>query len=220
MPDKSFLEADHRIDLRDRIFREVIGNIIVHREYTDVTMADHVNNWHTWLNLDPKWLPKLTESLKNIEIDSHLQKMTWNQQIEYLIPTWIENANKITLSSTKKPPKSEKNNIIEYQVFDNTATSSFNEFPPKSELNLNEKANKLPNKKLNYVITILLMIANPISIEELMLIFEYKDKKYFRQNYVKHLEMFSLIKKTNPEKPTASNQKYIITEKGKQFLTA
>ena len=64
------------------------------------------------------------------------------------------------------------------------------------------------------------MTANPISIEELMLLIEYKDKKYFRQNYLKQLEMCSLIKKTNPDKPTASNQKYIITEKGKQFLTA
>ena len=68
------------------------------------TMADHVNNWLSWLNLDPKWLPKLTESLKNIEIDAHLQKMTWDEQIEYLVPSWNEKGTKFD----KKGTKSEK----------------------------------------------------------------------------------------------------------------
>lgn len=34
LPEKFFMEGDQRIDLRDKIFREVIGNCIVHREYT------------------------------------------------------------------------------------------------------------------------------------------------------------------------------------------
>lgn len=35
LPEKFYVERDQRIDLRDKIFREVIGNIIVHREYTN-----------------------------------------------------------------------------------------------------------------------------------------------------------------------------------------
>ena len=42
---------------------------------------------------------------------------------------------------------------------------------------------------------------------------------YFRQIYIKPLETSGFIKRTNPEKPTISNQKYLITEKGKRFLT-
>lgn len=34
LPEKFYMEGDQRIDLRDKIFREVIGNVIVHREYT------------------------------------------------------------------------------------------------------------------------------------------------------------------------------------------
>lgn len=34
LPDKFFLENDQRKDLREIIFREVVGNILVHREYT------------------------------------------------------------------------------------------------------------------------------------------------------------------------------------------
>lgn len=40
LPEKFFLEGDQRIDLRDKIFREVIGNVIVHREYTSALSTD------------------------------------------------------------------------------------------------------------------------------------------------------------------------------------
>jgi ATP-dependent DNA helicase RecG len=40
LPDKFYLEGDRRIDLRDVIFREVIGNAIVHREYTSAYSTD------------------------------------------------------------------------------------------------------------------------------------------------------------------------------------
>jgi ATP-dependent DNA helicase RecG len=42
LPEKFYLENDQRIDLRDKIFREVIGNIIVHREYTSALSTDLV----------------------------------------------------------------------------------------------------------------------------------------------------------------------------------
>ena len=53
-------------------------------------MAESVLKWHQWLNLDEKWLPKLTESLKNIKIDGNLQNKSWDEQLEYFIPGWIE----------------------------------------------------------------------------------------------------------------------------------
>ncbi|HUP13317.1 MAG TPA: hypothetical protein VM187_13920 [Niastella sp.] len=34
LPERFYMEEHQRIDLRDKIFREVIGNAIVHREYT------------------------------------------------------------------------------------------------------------------------------------------------------------------------------------------
>ena len=64
------------------------------------------------------------------------------------------------------------------------------------------------------------MLGTPLSIDELMVFWDYKDKGKFRQNYIKPLESIGFIRKTNPEKPTASNQKYLITEQGKRFLAA
>lgn len=40
LPEKFYMEGDQRIDLRDKIFREVIGNVIVHREYTSALSTD------------------------------------------------------------------------------------------------------------------------------------------------------------------------------------
>jgi ATP-dependent DNA helicase RecG len=40
LPEKFYVENDQRVDLRDKIFREVIGNVIVHREYTSALSTD------------------------------------------------------------------------------------------------------------------------------------------------------------------------------------
>jgi len=40
LPEKFYIENDQRIDLRDKIFREVIGNVVVHREYTSALSTE------------------------------------------------------------------------------------------------------------------------------------------------------------------------------------
>lgn len=40
LPENFYMEGDQRVDLRDKIFREVIGNAIVHREYTSALSTD------------------------------------------------------------------------------------------------------------------------------------------------------------------------------------
>lgn len=39
LPDKFYLEGDQRVSLRDRIFREVASNILIHREYANAFPA-------------------------------------------------------------------------------------------------------------------------------------------------------------------------------------
>jgi ATP-dependent DNA helicase RecG len=39
LPDKFYLEGDHRISLRETIFREIIVNLLIHREYTNAHPA-------------------------------------------------------------------------------------------------------------------------------------------------------------------------------------
>ena len=42
LPEKFYTEGDQRIDLRDKIFREVIGNVIVHREYSSTLSTEMI----------------------------------------------------------------------------------------------------------------------------------------------------------------------------------
>lgn len=39
LPDKFFMENGVRIDLREKIFREVVANLLIHREYTNAHIA-------------------------------------------------------------------------------------------------------------------------------------------------------------------------------------
>ncbi|MDR1738985.1 MAG: hypothetical protein LBR66_09270 [Candidatus Symbiothrix sp.] len=160
-------------------------------------MSDYTREWFDWLELDEKWLPKLTESLKNIEIDGLLRQMSWEEQIPSLAPSWLEKGTKLK----------------ELKISGNQSIKS------NEALSWTEKGTKSPNKKLYYLIVTLLLSGIPQSIDELMAVFDYRDKGKFRQNYLKPLESVGFITKTNPDKPTASNQKYVITEKGKRFLT-
>jgi ATP-dependent DNA helicase RecG len=317
LPDKFYLEGDQRIDLREKIFREVIGNIICHREYTDgtateliieedavrtlnpnnpwfngvmdletfsphpknpnirrffnvlgwadeigsgirntkkylplyvenakpvfidaplfrtiiplarYTMSDYTREWFDWLELDEKWLPKLTESLKNIEIDGLLNKMSWDEQVAYLIPSWNEKVTKFIdkkgTSRNEKGHKSENNYTSDNEQNNYLEGTSPNEkgykLNEENRPSSNEKPDKLSNKKMRYIVVILLMLGSPFSIDELMSIFDYNHKGKFRDYHIKPLESVGFITKTNPDKPTASNQKYVITEKGKRFLT-
>jgi ATP-dependent DNA helicase RecG len=309
LPDKFYMEGDQRVDLRDKIFREVIGNIIVHREYTDATateliieedavrtlnpnnpyfngimdlnnfnphpknpnirkfftvlgwadeigsgirntrkylphyvenaapvfideplfrtiiplvrhtMADFTNEWFKWLELGEKWRPKLTKSLKHIEIDGQLHNMNWEEQTSFLASSWIEKGNKFVPSTLKNRTKLEKINISDNQLLNEKEVSSTSETRTKLVPNPIEKITKLPDKRLQYIITILFIAGIPISRDELTDIFSYKNVAYFRQNYLKPLETSGFIQRTNPEKPTVTNQKYVITEKGKRFLT-
>lgn len=294
LPDKFYMEGDQRIDLREKIFREIIGNLCCHREYTDgtateviieedavrtlnpnnpwfngvmdlesfsphpknpiirrffsvlgwadeigsgirntkkylplyvedakpvfidaplfrtiipllkYTLSGFTRQWFDWLELDEKWLKQLAESLQKIEIDGRLQTMDFNDQIAYLMPIW----NNTLTKSNKKVTKCEDGKKIDNQ--DNNKSDS---------LSLVEKITKFPNKKLQYLITILLLSGDSASIDEYVDVFSFKDRSFFRRNYIKPLESIGFITKTNPSKPTAPNQKYVITEKGKRFLT-
>jgi ATP-dependent DNA helicase RecG len=287
LPEKFYMEGDQRVDLRDKIFREVIGNLCVHREYTDATATEllieedavrtvnpnnpyfngimdldnfspHAKNpnirkfftalgwtdeigsgirntrkylpyytkgaspvfideqlfriiiplvhytmsafaseWDEWLDLDKKYTVQLTDSLKEIEIDGHLHSLSWEDKIAWLAPSWVE-----------KGTKFRKLKIDDNQPFKNDKAPSWS-----------EKGTKLLSKKLHYLICILSLSGTPHSIDEFMDAFSYRDRSKFRQSYLNPLESVGFITKTNPDKPTASNQKYLITENGKRFLT-
>ena len=156
--------------------------------------------------------------------------MNWEEQVSYLVSSWFEKGArlkelKISVPNKNRPSSLEKvtKSGWEYTI-ENESTEEFEVLSPLEKVtklrpSLIEKVTNLPNKKLQYLVAILLLSGIPILIDDLIAIFAFRHRSFFRQNYLNLLESIGFIKKTNPDKPTASNQKYLITEKGKHFLT-
>ncbi|MDY0078372.1 MAG: hypothetical protein RBR87_13985 [Bacteroidales bacterium] len=98
LPEKFYTENDQRIDLRDKIFREVIANVLVHREYTsnystdiiisdtEVTLANPNNPLFHGL-IDPY---KFSPYPKNPNIRKFFVALGWADEIG----SGIRNTNK------------------------------------------------------------------------------------------------------------------------------
>lgn len=81
-----------------------------------------------------------------------------------------------------------------------------------------QKGTQLLTKRARYLISILMLTTEPIKLSKLMQLFNYKNEKIFRDNYIKPLREANLIMFTNPTKPSDPDNKYIITSSGKAFL--
>ncbi|GBE18518.1 divergent AAA domain protein [archaeon BMS3Abin16] len=89
LPDPFYLEGDVRISLRDRIFREVVANVLVHREYVSAYPArliiykDRVetvnaSNYRTKGMLDPK---NVVPFSKNPTIAKFFAQIGWVEEL-------------------------------------------------------------------------------------------------------------------------------------------
>jgi predicted transcriptional regulator len=193
------------------------------------SMSAFAKEWCNWLDLEDKWFSKLSGSLEQIPVDATLVNRNWKQKLLTLLPNWNEAGTKLpeldwpkkstnaVVEIKKSPSPSEK--VTKSLNFNTSDNQQDTKFEIKKAPSSSEKVTKSLAKKVRYIIVILSMLGNPASIEELMEIFDFQDKTYFRKNYIKALETVGFITRISPDKPTASNQKYYITEKGKLFLT-
>lgn len=290
LPEKFYMEGDQRIDLRDKIFREIIGNVIVHREYTSALSTDLIitkaavritnpnkphfhgpidlnsfspypknpnirkfftafgwtdeigsgirntnkylplyipgakplfiendtfqteiplklaafgqfaKEFHKWLELAPETLPRLEKGFKEVVLPASLIDLEWKDLLLHLVPTWHQKGTH--LPALDWP---------ENQVF---AIEEIKKVPT-----WDEKGTHLLRKKAWYLIGILSLATEPIKLGELLKIFDYKNEKSFRDNYLSPLRQVEFITLTNPGNLNDPDQKYKITEAGKLFLS-
>lgn len=290
LPERFYAEGDQRIDLRDKIFREVIGNVIVHREYSSalsteliigenevtitnpnkplfygiidptgfnpypknpnirkfftsfgwtdeigsgvrntnkflplyangakpvfiesdlftttiplqfVSLSKFAGKWASWLELNGDFSEHVHEGLSAISLPTSLANASWEEVLLYLVPSWHEKGTQ--LPALKWPD----NQAIEKDKIEKVPS-------------WHEKGTQLLRKKVWYIIGILSLSTRPVGLNKMMELFHYKNEKTFRDNYIKPLREVGFISLTIPEKPTDPDQQYIITEKGKAFLS-
>ena len=69
-----------------------------------------------------------------------------------------------------------------------------------------------------HITKLITRLQGEMSREELMRLFDLKDRKYFTIMYIKPALNSGYIEMTVPEKPRSSKQKYILTNKGRDML--
>lgn len=144
-------------------------------------------------------MPHLEKGLAKIALPSSFGDVSWEDLILHLIPGWREKG--VKLEELKVP----KNQVFETDKI-------------KEVSSWREKGVKLLQKKYWYLISILSLAAELVTLKVMLTFLNYKNRTTFTKSYLKPLRQTSLIKMTNPEKPTDPENKYKIAEAGKLFL--
>lgn len=290
LPEKFYIEGGQRIDLRDKIFREVIGNVIVHREYTSAlstemiitdtevritnpnrayfhgiinasgfnpypknpnirkfftsfgwtdeigsgirntnrylplyvpgakpvfiendtfiteipllfaSLLKFVEKWNKWLGLNADFSMHFSAGFENVALPAALSNASWSEALLFLVPSWHKIGTQL-------------------RALDWPENQIFSDAKIQKVPGWTEKGTELLRKKVWYLIGILSLCTEPVKLKDLLLAFNYKNEKAFRDNYIKPLRSLDFITFTNEEKPTDPENKYKITEQGKAFLT-
>ena len=178
--------------IEDNVFKTIIPLAVV-------TLSQFTNKWQNWLELSDEYKAHIEKSLTKIVIDPNLKDNDWETVLLNLVPSWTEKGTKLS-------------------VLDWPRNQAITEDDIKKVPSWTEKGTKLIHKKVRYLIAILSLTAEPISLDDLMSAIGYSNKKTFRDNYLKPLEQLQFITKTDLENLSSPDQQYKLTKMGMLFL--
>lgn len=197
--DKFYLEGDIRINIRDMIFREVISNILVHREYLDPYPAkliieknkvftENGNMARGSGEIDPK---SFSPYSKNPTIAKFFREIGWVDELGSGVRN-INKYNKIYSGSEAQ--------FIEADIFKTVI--------PLDTIDTRKVNDPVDEERDKQTKEILEFCKIPRSRKEIQEFVGLKNREYFRANILNPLVKGDLLKLTLPEKPKSPNQKY------------
>ena len=207
--DPFHLEGTTRVSLRSFIFRELVANIIAHREYTSAapaTMAiyeDRVelknpNVPHYHGRIDPAHFtpfPKNTTICKFlIQLGRYEELGSGVRRVTQYLPFYAPGAGKA--------------------VFDDGMMFAVT-VPLKGEEPPTEASTPQVTPQ---VAMVLKAAATASSAAQLLVSAGLKDRAHFRKAYLEPLVQAGWLERTIPEKPTSRLQRYRLTEAGRKAL--
>ena len=233
MPDK-FRLADNgidRLDLRIMIFREVISNTLLHREYISsytnkfLIFRDRVitENWTKPFQTGEIDINDWRTRTKNPLITKVFREMKWAEElgsgqknIRKYAPLYFENAEieihsgeEFIFSITYRDPK-------EFELTEDIPTSR-DQVGTKSGPSQDQVGTKLALNQ-GEIQTILETCISEKSLLEIITLLHFSNRTKFRNKYINPLIAEGLLAMTVPNKPNSRLQKYYTTEKGKALL--
>ena len=193
--DKFYLEKDQRISLRDKIFREVISNILIHREFlnpypaklvieSDKVYTENSNKPHKNGIIDPK---DFSPFPKNPTIAKFFKEIGWVEELG----SGVRNIYKYNIIYSDAEPT-----FIEKDIFKTIIPLS------------NQATNQATNQADKEIKDLLEFCKKPRSRIEMQEFMNLRNRGYFRKEILNPLIKGGLLKLSLPEKPTSPNQKY------------
>lgn len=193
--DKFYLEGDQRVSLRDKIFREAISNLLIHREFSNpfpaklVVEKDRVyiengNKPHGNGTIDPE---NFSPYPKNPKIAKFFKEIGWVDELG----SGVRNIYKYNKIYSGADPE-----FIEGDVF-------------KTIIPLTMQATTQVEVDSDDGIKALLeFCSTPRTRNEMQEFMQLKNREYFRKKILNPLIKENLLNLTLPDKPTSPNQKY------------
>ena len=203
LDDKFYLEGSQRINVRNKIFREICANLLIHREFSsaypakliiekDVVRTENANKPNGFGIIDEN---DFSPFPKNPAIAKFFREIGLADELG----SGVKNVNKyLKIYSGGKPE------FIEGDVFkmilplDDGIECDTTQDKPQDKPQ-DESAFEL---LLNYC-------KIPRSRTEMMRLVGLKDRRNFQRNYLTPMIKKGLVKMTLPDKPTSRNQKYV-----------
>ena len=219
LPEKFHLESDQRINLRDLIFREVIGNVLIHREFTNPYPAKLVieqgqvftENWnkpHGRGNIDPE---NFSPYPKNPMIARFFKEVGRVDELG----SGVRNTYKYCgLYTQGTEPE-----FIEGDIFKTIIPVSIHPVTAKGSIKTAgqvtvEVSGEATGEASGEVQKVVSTLEGEMKRSEIQKIIGLKHDDYFRLHYIEPSMKAGLIEMTHPDSPNHPNQKYRLTEEG------
>ncbi|MGL5086134.1 MAG: ATP-binding protein, partial [Clostridium sp.] len=225
LSDKFYLENDQRISLRNRIFREVISNILIHRDYSnpfpakfiinkDVVITENSNKPHGHGAINPE---KFSPFPKNPIIAKFFKEIGWVDELG----SGVRNIYKYSKSYSGRQPELIEEDIFKIEIPTPKVNvgKSKNKAQDKAQDRAQDKAQDKAqdNENISNVIfnnTELKIIGGlklrDMSKKEIVELLEYKSISGNLKKAIENLLEKGIIEYTIPDKVSSKNQKYRI----------
>ncbi len=209
LDDKFYLEGDQRINVRNKIFREICSNILIHREFSnaypakliiekDCVRTENANKPNGFGIIDAE---SFSPYPKNPAIAKFFREIGLADELG----SGVKNVNKYLKIYSGGEPE-----FIEEDIFKQILPISEQIIEPSSPAETPQKHHRNTTENTKDIFTtILVFCSEPRTRIEIQEYIGLKDKNNFIKNYLKPLIVDGRLAMTIPENPNNRNQKYV-----------
>lgn len=201
--DNFYLEGDRRVSLRDKIFREAVSNLLIHREFTnpypakliiekDRVYIENSNKPHGNGMIDPE---NFSPFPKNPTIAKFFKEIGWVDELG----SGVRNITKYNKIYSGAEPV-----FIEGDVFKTIVPLVSKSIEQVTE-QVTEQATEQADDEINKLLEFCKVPRTRIEMQGFL---KLHHREHFRTKFLKPLINGGLLKLTIPDKPTSPKQKY------------